>query len=278
MRSVTSSELRLAPLLFSIDLEEFYPATPGRDPRSTPLPQLTARYLELLSRHGVKGTFFVVGDVARRYPGTIREIAAAGHELACHGDRHLTIDRLSPQEFAADLRANRDAVEVASGSPVRGFRAPVLSLTEVTAWAFEVLAREGFTYSSSVLPAPNPLHGWPEFGQAPQRRSGVLEIPIAVANLGRAPLPLYSGTYFRVLPWAVIGRTLKRWPPDLPLACYFHPYDIDHAQPWSMHAGVNGNRLLNILLFLRRRSLLQRIDQLLRTYPLFARYCDFVDV
>jgi polysaccharide deacetylase family protein (PEP-CTERM system associated) len=267
-----------APLLFSLDVEEFYPAEPGRDPGSSPLSLLIDEYLEVLRQRGVRATFFVVGEVARRYPAVLRAIADDGHELACHGDQHVPLDHMTPDTFRNDLRANRAAVEAASGAPARGFRAPILSLTERTSWVYDILHAEGFEYSSSVLPAPNPLYGWPEFGTVPKREGGLLEIPVSLASpLGVraiAAMPLFSGTYFRAMPWPLVRRRLHSLPRERPLVCYFHPYDIDHRQRWIMHAGVRGNHLMNVLLFARRRSLLARIALLLDSAAVLT-YRDF---
>ena len=60
-----------------------------------------------------------------------------------------------------ELREGKALLEDAAQVPVPGFRAPIFSLTPRTAWALDDLAAAGFTYSSSVLPAANPLHGWP---------------------------------------------------------------------------------------------------------------------
>ena len=258
-------------------MEEFYPVDPACDPRSAPLADLVELYLRILRSCGTRCTFFVVGEVARRFPDLVQAIAAAGHEVGCHGDKHITIDQLTPATFAADLRANRAAVEAATGMGARGFRAPLLSLTERTSWAYAVLASEGFTYSSSVLPGRNPLYGWPEFGVAPRSIDGVFEIPVTLARISvLGSLPIYSGTYFRVLPWWLVHRLLPS-PPQLPLVSYFHPYDIDHHQPWIMHSGVKGNLIMNLLLFLRRGSLPSRIERLLRACPRGHTYRDFVD-
>jgi peptidoglycan/xylan/chitin deacetylase (PgdA/CDA1 family) len=45
----------------------------------------TRRLLELFEKKNVTGTFFVLGWIAKKYPGIIREIAELGHEIACHG-------------------------------------------------------------------------------------------------------------------------------------------------------------------------------------------------
>ncbi len=205
-----------------------------------------------LARRGVAATFLVVGEVAPRYPEIVRAIAAAGHELGCHAERHTPLDQLTPDAFAADLRANPKAVQAAGRTEVRGFRAPVLSLTEKTARAYEIVAAEGFAYSSSVLPAAIPLYGWRGFGHG-SRRGGVFEIPVTLAHpIGRSAIPVFCGTHFRVLPWSVVKRQIPRQPANEPLVCYFHPYDIDHRQPWITYSGVRVSRSMNALMFVRR--------------------------
>jgi polysaccharide deacetylase family protein (PEP-CTERM system associated) len=258
------SEDTMHPLLFSVDVEEFYPARRGDPPRSAPVQDLVARYLDLLEALRARGTFFVVGELARKLPALIARIVAAGHEIACHGDRHQTLDGLDPAGFAADLRANRAALQAAGAPSPRGFRAPIFSLTAATSWAYRVLADEGFTYSSSVLPAPNPLFGWPEFGPLPRTVDGVCELPMTIGSVLGHRLPLFGGTYFRVLPYQLLRPRLRAALRAGPVQAYFHPYDVDVAQPWVMHAGVHGKRVLNALLFLRRGSLPRRLRLLLQ--------------
>ncbi len=267
----------MSTLLFSIDLEEFYPAHPGLENRATSVRELVDRYLELLSRHGAYATFFVVGELARKYPDVLRHIAAAGHELGCHGDLHRTLDEFDRNTFATDLQRNRKAVEDAVGVPVEGFRAPLLSLTSDRVWAYEVLAQEGFRYSSSVLPASNPLYGWPGFGTSVRQISGVWEIPITLSHLPFfVQLPLYCGTYFRVLPWWLVQFKLKRDRSYPFVTSYFHPYDIDFQQPWTMHRNAGNNPLHNALLFWRRKSLLRRMNGFFNAIPQRETYRQYV--
>jgi len=86
---------------------------------------------------------------------------------------------------------------------------------------------------------------------------------------------LFCGTYFRVLPWWFSRRMLPA--AHDPLLAYFHPYDIDHRQPWVMHAGVRGRPWLNLLLFVRRKSLTRRIASLLRSCSMGGTYHSFVE-
>ena len=55
--------------------------------------------LDLFARKGVRGTFFVMGWVGRRFPKLVRDIAAGGHEIGCHSFWHRLIYELTPEEF-----------------------------------------------------------------------------------------------------------------------------------------------------------------------------------
>ncbi len=238
----------------------------------------TRVYLKQFKQWGVTATFFVVGRVARRYPGLIGEIIEAGHELACHGDMHVQLDKLSPQEFRFDIEANLAALKEVGGKDICGFRAPTFSLTKQTAWAHEVLADLGLTYSSSVLPAKNPLYGWPAFGEDARKVGTRLwELPITLHEVPGLAVPIAGGVYFRVLPflltrWA-IGRKIGR---KQPVGTYFHPYDIDTAQERFMHPDLGEKKHLNLLMYIGRAKVLERLDILHRTFP-FQSYGAYVN-
>jgi polysaccharide deacetylase family protein (PEP-CTERM system associated) len=247
--------------LFSVDLEEFVAADRRQDFRRTPLAELTETYLDFLRRHAMKATFFVVGEIAEKFPALIRAIAAEGHELGCHTHTHWALDRHTPQTLREDLLRNREAMQAASDQPLRGFRAPILSLTERTRWAYAVLAETGFTYSSSVLPARNPLHGWPGFGPEVRRVDDITELPIATAPVFGREFPIAAGTYFRCLPFFAIRRAFRQLAAqNRPLTGYFHPYDLDTAQEVVMNEGVRGRRLMNRLLYFNRARTLPRLE------------------
>jgi peptidoglycan/xylan/chitin deacetylase (PgdA/CDA1 family) len=184
----------MSALLLSVDLEDVRDWVRDGHRYREAVPVNTRRYLEAFDRWQVRATFFIVGRVARRYPELVAEIAAAGHELACHGDMHLQLDKLSPESFRSDLLANLDSLAHAGGDSIRGFRAPTFSLVPRTSWAHGVLAELGFTYSSSVLPARNPLYGWPEFGEGVRRPvDGLWELPITLHHLPGLHVPMAGG-------------------------------------------------------------------------------------
>ena len=64
-----------------------------------PHPVYTPQVLDVMSRHGVRGTFFVIGSLAERYPGLIQRIAAEGHTLANHTWNHESLAGLPKEAF-----------------------------------------------------------------------------------------------------------------------------------------------------------------------------------
>ena len=62
----------------------------------------TVRCLDLLDRHEVRATFFVLGWTAERHPDLVREIARRGHEIGCHSYAHPELFKLTAEEFRTD--------------------------------------------------------------------------------------------------------------------------------------------------------------------------------
>jgi polysaccharide deacetylase family protein (PEP-CTERM system associated) len=198
----------------------------------------TLRVLELLDAHGVAATFFVVGWVAERRPGLVREIHRRGHELGCHGYAHVPIYRMDRRRFREDLRRARQAVEDAAGTAVVGYRAPTCSVVEHTLWALEVLAEEGFRYDSSVFPIRHDRYGIPGAPRFPYRVQlgegrELVEFPLTTVRLGGQNLPVAGGGYFRVLPYPLLRAALRavNRHEEMPVMIYLHPWELDPDQP-----------------------------------------------
>jgi peptidoglycan/xylan/chitin deacetylase (PgdA/CDA1 family) len=145
----------------SVDLEEWYHTCwveewvdPARRPRlPEELDALLPETLSFLGECGVRATFFVLGEVARRLPHRIRELALAGHEVASHGELHFRAERMTPEAFGAAVARARAELEDLAGVPVRGFRAPEWSLRHPGNPRLAALAECGFRYDSSLSPA-----------------------------------------------------------------------------------------------------------------------------
>jgi polysaccharide deacetylase family protein (PEP-CTERM system associated) len=195
----------------------------------------------LFDRMGVKGTFFILGWVAERYPALIRRIADAGHEVASHGWDHLRVFTMTPDMFRQDVRRTRDALENAGGSVVKGYRAPSFSIDGRTPWAHEILAEEGYAYSSSVAPIAHDHYGWPEaprFVFRPVPGSPLVELPVTTARLMGRRVAAGGGGFFRLLPYAFSRWAIRQvnGQDGRPAIFYFHPWEIDPDQPRVDHA------------------------------------------
>jgi polysaccharide deacetylase family protein (PEP-CTERM system associated) len=196
----------------------------------------TDAVMALFDEAGIKATFFTLGWVAERYPALIRRIVDAGHEIASHGYGHDRVFTLTPEKFAADIVRTRKLLEDASGQKVIGYRAPSFSIDQRTPWAHEILAQQGYTYSSSVAPVKHDHYGWaeaPRFAFRPVAGSDFLEIPVTTAELGPKRLAAGGGGFFRLLPYAFSRWAIRQVNNDeqRPAVIYFHPWEIDPDQP-----------------------------------------------
>lgn len=195
----------------------------------------TGKVLDLFGETGVKATFFTLGWVAERHPALIRRIADEGHEVASHGWDHDRVFTMTAEAFRADLKRSRSALEDASGQRVTGYRAPSFSIDQRTPWAHQVLAEEGYAYSSSVAPLVHDHYGWadaPKYAHRPVSGSDLIELPITLAEVAGRKITT-GGGFFRLFPAAITDRAVARANRDerRPAVFYFHPWEIDPEQP-----------------------------------------------
>lgn len=192
----------------------------------------TEWFLQTLADCDVKATFFVLGEVAKKFPSLIKRIAEDGHEIGSHGFSHRQIFKLTEEEFRCEVSDCKKLLEDIVSGPVIGHRAAVFSIMPSTKWALEVLAQEGFKYDSSIYPISGKRYGWPEFSKdickvdLPSGRS-IIEVPMStVTVLGKA-LPAAGGGYIRHFSYAVTKWAIKRIQKQRPVIVYMHPCEIE---------------------------------------------------
>jgi polysaccharide deacetylase family protein (PEP-CTERM system associated) len=192
------------------------------------------RILAMLSANDTKATFFTLGWVAERYPQLVRRIVDGGHELASHGYGHERASDLDPKAFLQDVTRAKQLLEDIAGTAVQGYRAPSFSIGTKNLWAFDTLARAGYTYSSSIYPIKHDHYGMPDSPRFAYRvASGLLEVPVTTLRMMSRNLPSSGGGYFRLLPYSLSRWMLRRINQvDRESAIfYFHPWEIDVDQP-----------------------------------------------
>ena len=197
----------------------------------------TSRLLDIFAEHGVRGTFFVLGWVAERYPDLVRRISGAGHEIASHGYGHRLVYDQTPSAFRDDVARAKGLLEDASGSRVDGYRAPSYSIVPRSLWALDILIETGYTYDSSIFPIRHDRYGIPVSGRhayVVERPAGrLVEAPASTTRLGGMNLPIAGGGYFRLLPygWTRWGLARLNASEARPGIFYLHPWEIDPGQP-----------------------------------------------
>jgi polysaccharide deacetylase family protein (PEP-CTERM system associated) len=225
----------------TVDFEDWYQGLeiPSRDWSGFEdrIEHAAHRLLGLLSEKHARATFFVLGTVAERHPGLVREIAAAGHEVGTHGWSHTMIYRMTPEAFTEELRRSIGLLEQLSCQRVVGHRAPFFSITRRSLWALEILAQCGIRYDSSIFPVLNYRYGiedaprWP-YSVENESAGPLIEFPISTWKVLGRNVPIAGGAYFRILPYAFTRtafRAINR--SGHPVTFYIHPWELDPEHP-----------------------------------------------
>jgi polysaccharide deacetylase family protein (PEP-CTERM system associated) len=194
----------------------------------------TMKILDILSRKGVKATFFVLGFVAEAHPDLIIKIQGEGHEIATHGYAHMQVYAMTPDMFGEDLKKSVSIISGITGHPVKGYRAPEWSIRDDSLWALDILSRQGFEYDSSM--APLPIIGNPKYPKIPHRltldQGELWEFPPLVGSTPLVNLPLGGGWGLRVFPYRLISSAIRNLNAQgQPAVIYFHPREFDAANP-----------------------------------------------
>jgi polysaccharide deacetylase family protein (PEP-CTERM system associated) len=223
-----------------VDVEDWYQGIPvGAGVKAAAERRLALgmdKLLALLERHGTRGTFFVLGPVAREHPALVRRIADASHEIGCHGWSHDLVYGMTPERFREETRRARDTVADLVGKSVVAYRAAYFSITRDSMWALEILAELGFRYDSSIFPVRNWRYGIAGFDPRPQEiatpSGSILEHPISVRRILGRNLPVSGGAYFRLYPY-FLTRSNYREAERMGRSAifYLHPWELDPDHP-----------------------------------------------
>ncbi len=195
----------------------------------------TEWFLDVLAQHDVKATFFILGEVAEKFPSLIKKISEQGHEIGSHGFSHKQIFKLAEEEFRTEVADSKKLLEDIAGKEVLGHRAPAFSIMPETKWALEILAEEGFKYDSSVYPISGKRYGWAGFSKdickidLPSGRS-IIEVPMSTVTIFGKTLPAAGGGYIRHFPCICTRWAIRRIQRNRPAIVYVHPYEIDTQQ------------------------------------------------
>jgi peptidoglycan/xylan/chitin deacetylase (PgdA/CDA1 family) len=185
--------------------------------------------LAMLDAAKIRATFFTTGETALRYPETVRAVAAAGHEIGCHGHTHRSFGTLSRAQAEEELERAVDAL--GDHAPLRCFRAPYLRLPRAY---LPLLEARGFKLDSS-LGRYKPDY----FARRPPTR--LLRVPASVtSSVLRLPAALRD-------PYLRAQRS--------PVVLFVHPWEFVDMRaeriPWDCRAGTGRSALDSLASALR---------------------------
>jgi len=235
--------------------------------------------LSLFEKHSVTTTFFVLGDVAEKYPEIVEKIYESGHEIGSHAYSHEPLYRLTKEEVEEEIKRTNNAIYRIIKEKPKGFRAPHASITNENKWVFDILRKHSFIYDSSIFPVKTNLYGVPSAPLDPYFPSmediakndpegDLLEIPISaikILKFGKCSvnLPVGGGFYLRTYPLWFIERAIKKvLKEERPFVAYVHPWEFYNklprlnVPPWIRFEAYHGTG----------RSFVKKIGYLLRVF------------
>jgi polysaccharide deacetylase family protein (PEP-CTERM system associated) len=192
----------------------------------------TEKMLEIFSDCGVKGTFFILGEIAKAYPELVRRIGDEGHHLGVHGYHHLRLQQQSKVQFRGSISKAKWLIEDLVGREADAYRAPCFSLDASTLWALEVVADLGFRYDSSIFPTRSGYEGTP--GQRspylyrlPNGKT-IWEVPLSTVEIAGRRVGACGGGYLRMFPLRYTQYAVRQLhEAGDPVVIYLHPYELE---------------------------------------------------
>jgi len=244
----------------TVDVEEWFDTILFSAPPAgacSRLPENISDILDLLKRHAVHATFFVLGSVARAHPDFVKAIAAAGHEVASHGDTHKAVFRMSAAQFKKSLEDSRDALTAITGKKPAGYRAPTFSICGNTEEHIATIKNAGYSYDSSLYPLS--LSG--RLREPHKRPCGIIEFPPSVFCWHGLRIPFLGGSFLRLLPQSFITSTLASLNTEgLPGMLYFHSWEFEKTKPAGTGFAAAAGQFLN------SASVPRKVDALLQNF------------
>ena len=177
-----------------------------------PSTTVTPKILDTLKNENVKATFFIPGEVARRYPDAVKMIFQKGHEIGCHGDQHEIMAHLSLDEQRNVLERATKELKNLTEVDVKGFRMPE---GEMNLDTYRALKSLGYRYSSSLSDDDIPYI---------EKNTGILELPI---HWELFDLPYFTFTFDPPIP---PGQARSARMDDV-LENWF--YELEGARRWG---------------------------------------------
>ena len=227
--------------------------------------------LDLLNKHNISATFFVVGEILQHDPELIDKIISNDHEIAFHTMHHDRIDSLNfSNKFDDELKEFQKLTNDKS----KGFRAPTFSLNEKSSFIIKMLEKYNYIYDSSIMPAKTSMYGNPNAEKKPYKitsenlennsENGKLwEFPLMVTKLLGKQIPAAGGFYLRTLPLYMIKNAIKNYEKEhMPACFYVHSWELTP----ELMPRIPLSQKNNFITYHNIEKTLPKLDQLLSNF------------
>jgi polysaccharide deacetylase family protein (PEP-CTERM system associated) len=188
----------------------------------------TRGLLEFLDELHVKATMFVPGYVAELFPGLVRDIAEAGHEVGGHGYRHREAESLQRKEFRDEIVISKKVIENIISKEVVVYKDPCWGITPRTPWAYDELIDAGYRMDNTAQPLLLKALGRPSHEMTPFYYKDTLTVvPVTSITLFGKTIPFSGGLFCAYIPATIqiqYYKTLNTR--GMSFNYYCHPYEI----------------------------------------------------
>ena len=245
--------------ILTFDIEEWYLEKilhDGRAFRYQQFDETFAKVLDELDKRGIQATFFCVGKLAADFPQVVRDIAKRGHEVGCHSNEHIWLNKMTEEQLHRDTEEAIKALQDVSGQEVVSYRAPAFSITQQNKWAVNVLADCGIENDASIFPTSRDYGGYKGFPQdtpcfISHEGAKLKEYPISLTSILGKKMAYSGGGFFRLLPYWLVNKSMRQRDYNI---CYFHLNDLikqkiafkskDEYEEYFKEPGTLKNRIL----------------------------------
>jgi polysaccharide deacetylase family protein (PEP-CTERM system associated) len=188
-------------------------------------------YCEILQKHKIPSSFFVLGEIAESISTTLREIAKEKHEISSHGINHVLPITISLSEFYNELDRSKKTLEDIISSSIEGYRAPCFSIDRQR---LDLVQKAGFSYDSSRIDfGAHPLYetinmdGYELVMPNIFRRNDFFEFQASTYSVYGKNIPISGGGYLRLLPWYVSQKLIRPYlNQGVFYMLYIHPFEL----------------------------------------------------
>ena len=237
--------------------------------------------LDLLNKHNISATFFVVGEILQHDPELIDKIISNDHEIAFHTMHH---DRIDSPNFSNKFDDELKEFQKLTNDKSKGFRAPTFSLNEKSSFIIKMLEKYNYIYDSSIMPAKTSMYGNPNAEKKPYKitsenlennsENGKLwEFPLMVTKLLGKQIPAAGGFYLRTLPLYMIKNAIKNYEKEhMPACFYVHSWELTP----ELMPRIPLSKKNNFITYHNIEKTLPKLDQLLSSFNFtsFEKYID----